>query len=135
MWTCEVVAGADLDVDEVAELYRASSLAERRPVEDRPRFAAMLRNANLVVVARAGDRLVGIARAVTDGAYATYLSDIAVDAAYQHRGIGRSLIVRTREEAPRAKIVLLSAPAAVGYYPHVGFRRHDSAWVLDALTP
>ena len=135
MWTCEVVAGAGLDVDEVAALYRASTLAERRPVADRPRFTMMLRNANLVVVARDGDRLVGIVRAMTDGAYATYLSDIAVDVAYQHRGIGRVLIARTRREAPRAKIVLLSAPAAVGYYPHVGFTRHDSAWVLDALAP
>lgn len=135
MWTCEVVPGADLDVDEVAALYRASTLAERRPVRDRARFAEMLRNANLVVVARVDGRLVGIARSVTDGAYATYLSDIAVDVEFQSRGIGRDLIARAREAAPRAKIVLLSAPAAAGYYPHVGFTRHDSAWVMNPLAP
>jgi predicted N-acetyltransferase YhbS len=135
MWTCEIVGGADLDVDEVAALYRASTLAERRPVADTARFHDMVRNANLIVVARINDRLVGIARSITDGAYATYLSDLAVDVEFQHRGIGRDLIAKTREAAPRAKLVLLSAPTAADYYPHVGFRQHNSAWVMDALTP
>ena len=134
MWKCETVAGADLDVAEVAALYRASTLAERRPVADAGRFADMVRNANLVVVARIDDRLVGVARSVTDSAYVTYLSDLAVDVEFQNRGIGRDLIARTREAAPRAKIVLLSAPAAAEYYPHLGFTRHNSAWVLDPLA-
>lgn len=131
MWKCEVVQGADLDVAEVASLYRASTLAERRPVEDSERFRDMVRNANLIVVARIDDRLVGIARSITDGAYVTYLSDLAVDLEFQHRGIGRELIAKTHEAAPRAKIVLLSAPAAVDYYPHIGFSQHNSAWVMD----
>ncbi|MER6360122.1 GNAT family N-acetyltransferase [Kitasatospora sp. NPDC001527] len=130
MWTCEVVVGAELDIEEVAELYRASTLADRRPVGDRERFAAMLRGANLVVVARSEGRLIGIARSVTDHVYATYLSDLAVDQAFQRRGVGRDLIRATKEAAPQANIILLAAPAAVGYYPHIGFTRHDSAWVM-----
>jgi len=135
MWKCEIVHGPDLDVEEVVALYRASTLAERRPVDETERFADMVRQANLVVVARVDDRLIGIARSITDGSYVTYLSDIAVDVEFQRRGVGRDLIDKTREAAPRAKIVLLSAPAAVDYYPHIGFTRHESAWVLGALTP
>ena len=135
MWTCEVVDGPGLDVEEVAALYRASTLAERRPVEDTERFATMLAMANLVVTARVGERLVGIARSLTDGAYTTYLSDLAVDLEFQRQGIGLDLIRVTREAAPRAKIVLLSAPAATAYYPRVGFTRHESAWVLAPLVP
>lgn len=134
MWTCEVVDGPGLDVAEVAALYRASGLAERRPVEDTDRFAVMLRRANLVVTARDGGRLIGISRSLTDGAYTTYLADLAVDRAYQRRGVGRDLIRVTREAAPQAKIVLLSAPAAVDYYPRLGFTRHESAWVLGPLA-
>ncbi|MFD3555129.1 GNAT family N-acetyltransferase [Streptomyces goshikiensis] len=131
MWTCEQVVGADLDVDEVLGLYRASTLAERRPVADAERFARMLAGANLVVVARDEDgRLIGISRAISDGAYATYLSDLAVDAAHQGRGVGRDLVRATREAAPQASLILLAAPAAVDYYPHIGFTRHDSAWTL-----
>ena len=41
--------GNELDLDQVIDLYRASTLGERRPIEDRKRFAAMVKNANLVI--------------------------------------------------------------------------------------
>ncbi|MFM9558831.1 GNAT family N-acetyltransferase [Streptomyces caniscabiei] len=131
-WTIERVEGAALDLDEVLEVYRSSGLGERRPADDRERMAAMVRNANLVLVARESDgTLVGIARSVSDFSYVTYLSDIAVSGTHQRSGIGRALIDATRKEAPTAKIVLLSAPAATEYYPHLGFTAHNSAWVLN----
>ncbi|MFF0018032.1 GNAT family N-acetyltransferase [Streptomyces sp. NPDC005374] len=127
----ERVDGAGLDIDEVLSVYRSSGLGARRPIGDRERFAAMLRNANLVVVCRVDGELAGIARCVSDFSYTTYLSDIAVSDRCQRSGIGRALIDAVRQEAPTAKIVLLSAPAATDYYPHIGFTRHDSAWVLN----
>jgi ribosomal protein S18 acetylase RimI-like enzyme len=130
-WKIERVDGALLDVDEVLSVYRESTLAERRPVGDRERFEAMVRNANLVLVCRIDGRMVGIARSVSDFAYVTYLSDIAVSRDCQRRGIGRALIEATMREAPGAKIVLLSAPAAAEYYPHIGFTQHNSAWVRN----
>lgn len=131
-WTIERVEGAALDLDEVLEVYRSSGLGERRPADDRERMAAMVRNANLVLIARESDgTLVGIARSVSDFSYVTYLSDIAVSGTHQRSGIGRALIDATRKEAPTAKIVLLSAPAATEYYPHIGFTAHNSAWVLN----
>lgn len=130
-WKIERVDGAGLDVSEVRAVYDSSGLGERRPVADEERFTAMVRNANLVVTCRVGDELVGIARSVSDFSYATYLSDIAVVREHQRSGIGRALIDATRQEAPLAKIVLLSAPAAVDYYPHIGFTQHGSAWVLN----
>jgi predicted N-acetyltransferase YhbS len=124
--------GSDLDLDAVIELYRASTLGERRPVDDRARMAAMLRHSNLVLTAWDGDQLVGIARSLTDHSFVTYLSDLAVRASHQRRGIGRELIRRTREAAGSVQIVLLSAPKAVDYYPRLGFEQHPSAWVLNA---
>jgi GNAT superfamily N-acetyltransferase len=124
--------GNDLDLDAVIDLYVASTLGERRPVDDRSRMADMLANANLVITAWDEDLLVGISRALSDFAYATYLSDLAVRLSHQRQGIGRELIRRTREAAPRASLILLAAPAAVDYYPHVGFERHPSAWILRA---
>ncbi|AWZ10529.1 N-acetyltransferase [Streptomyces sp. ICC1] len=132
MWTCEQVTGAALDVQEVLALYRASTLAERRPVDDVERFTKMLAGANPVVTARTADgRLIGISRSLTDGAYSTYLGDLAVDREFQGKGIGRDLIRTTQAAAPQAKVILLSAPAEVDYYPHTGFTRHECAWVLD----
>ncbi|SMD25728.1 GNAT family N-acetyltransferase [Kibdelosporangium aridum] len=123
--------GIDMDMREVLEVYRSSGLGERRPIADTERMAEMVRNANLVVTCRIDGKLVGIARSISDFSYVTYLSDIAVSLEHQRSGIGRALIDATRKEAPQAKIVLLSAPAATDYYPHIGFTRHNSAWVLN----
>ena len=96
----------------------------------------MLRNADLMVTAWEKGRLVGVARSVTDFSYCCYLSDLAVDRAFQRTGIGRELIHRTKDRlGPRCMLILLSAPAATDYYPHLGFTRHDSAWVLHPGDP
>jgi predicted N-acetyltransferase YhbS len=130
-WKTERVNGADLDMREVLAVYESSGLGERRPIADTERFADMIRNANLIIVCRHDGELVGIARSISDFSYVTYLSDIAVTRRLQRAGMGRALIDATRAQAPRAKIVLLSAPAATAYYPHIGFSAHSSAWVLN----
>lgn len=130
-WTVERVDGGALDLDQVLAVYRSSGLGDRRPVEDRNRMRTMLQNANLVVVCRLADQLIGIARSVSDFSYVTYLSDIAVSGPHQRSGIGQALVRQTQREAPAAKVVLLSAPAASPYYPRIGFTQHPSAWVLD----
>jgi predicted N-acetyltransferase YhbS len=122
--------GNELDPDVVIELYRASTLGERRPVDDRERMAQMLRNTNLVVTAWDGGQLVGIARSLTDFSYATYLSDLAVRLSHQKRGIGRELIRQTQTLGGKANVILLSAPKAEDYYPRIGFTHHPQAWLL-----
>ncbi len=118
-----------LTVEEFREVLVESTLGERRPV-DRPEvLARMLHHANLIVVAREGGRLVGVARSLTDFAYCCYLSDLAVARSHQRLGIGRDLIEATLVELePDARVILLAAPAAVDYYAKVGFDRHPSAW-------
>ncbi|HEY0233356.1 MAG TPA: GNAT family N-acetyltransferase [Dokdonella sp.] len=117
-------------LEQARELYRASTLAERRPVDDDARFAAMLANANLTVTAWDAELLVGIARSITDFSYATYLSDLAVRVSHQRRGIGQELMRLTQSAAAQATLILLAAPAAERYYPHVGFTHHPQAWLL-----
>jgi predicted N-acetyltransferase YhbS len=128
--------GNDLDLDQVIELYNASTLGERRPVDDRQVMSDMLRHANLVVTAWDGNLLVGIARTLTDFSYVGYLSDLAVKASHQRQGIGIQLVQKTREKmGPKSMLVLLAAPKAVEYYPKIGFTRHNSAWTINAQAP
>ena len=47
------------DLDAFIDLYLASTLGDRRPIDDRERMAAMLKNANLVITAWDGSLLVG----------------------------------------------------------------------------
>jgi len=122
---------SDLGAAEFVDVLVRSTLSERRPVGDPDRIARMLSNASLVLTARATEGLlIGVSRAITDYSYCTYLSDLAVDVAYQRRGIGRELIRRTHEAAGlETSLVLLSAPNAETYYPHVGMLQHKSCWV------
>ncbi len=122
--------GNDLDLDAVIDLYIDSTIGERRPVGERERMRAMLEQADLVVTAWDGDLMVGISRSVTDWVYCTYLSDLAVRLDYQHQGIGKELVRRTRQETPQATVILLAAPKAVDYYPRIGMTQHNSAWIL-----
>jgi predicted N-acetyltransferase YhbS len=128
--------GNALDLEAVTELYRASTLGARRPIDDPAIMASMLTHANLVVSAWDGADLVGISRTLTDFLYVGYLADLAVRDTHQRRGIGTALIARTRAEmGPRSHLVLLAAPQAVDYYPRLGFTGHPSAWMLRAADP
>ena len=119
-----------LTAAEFVDVLRRSTLAERRPIDDPARMDAMLRNADIIMTARCDGLLVGVARAVSDFSFCTYLSDLAVDENFQRRGIGRELIRRTQEAAGmNAKLLLIAAPKAVDYYPHIGMTRHDSCWL------
>ncbi|HEV2392079.1 MAG TPA: GNAT family N-acetyltransferase [Verrucomicrobiae bacterium] len=131
--TIHYSASRKITEPEFVDLLTRSRLAERRPVGDANAIAAMLRHANLLCSAWEGEKLVGVARSLTDFEYCCYLSDLAVDEAYQRRGIGRQLIALTKSRlSDKAKIILLAAPKAEGYYPRIGFNGHGSAWVLEA---
>jgi len=125
----------NLKVDEFIDVLRRSTLAERRPVDDRPTIAQMLQHADLIVTARRDGLLVGVSRALTDFSFCTYLSCLAVDEAFQGRGIGKELIRRTHEAAGLCTtLILLAAPKAETYYPHVGMQRHHSCWTIPRAS-
>jgi ribosomal protein S18 acetylase RimI-like enzyme len=124
----------DISADEFADILKRSTLGERRPADDMARLQGMISHADVIVTARNADGfIVGISRAISDFHYSTYLSDIAVDTVYQRQGIGRQLIRKTHEFAGlKTTLILLSAPDARSYYPHIGMTAHDSCWIVPA---
>lgn len=125
-----------INSDEFIDLLRRSTLGQRRPIDDPGCIRAMLDHADLLCTAWDGPKLIGLARSVTDFAYCCYLSDLAVDAGYQRRGIGVELIRRTQARLhPEAKLILLAAPKARGYYPGIGMEQHPSAWIAPSRPP
>lgn len=114
---------------QLAEVFRRSGI--RRPVDDLERIQRMVDNANLIATAWDGERLVGVARAITDFSYCCYLSDLAVDREYQKNGIGRNLITQIQDVlGEEASVVLLAAPNAIDYYPRIGFNKADNAFLI-----
>jgi len=121
----------DIGPDEFIDLLVRSTLAERRPVDEPESIRGMLEHAEVIITARIARRLVGISRAITDFSFCTYLSDLAVDQELQRRGIGKELIRLTHEAAGlNTTLILLSAPLARTYYPHIGMQPHDSCWII-----
>lgn len=122
---------ATITAEQAIDLYKRSTLGERRPIHNVQTFEVMLKNANLTVTAWDVDILVGISRSLTDFAYVTYLADLAVDQQYQRSGISKQLIEETKSRlGPECMIVLLAAPKANEYYEHIGFEHHPRAWTL-----
>jgi predicted N-acetyltransferase YhbS len=120
-----------LSANEFIDVLVRSTLSERRPVSDGPRMEQMLRHADVIVTARVNGQLVGVSRALTDFCYATYLADLAVDQQFQGQGIGRELIRQTHRAAGlNTLLILLAAPNARTYYPHIGMQPHDSCWTI-----
>lgn len=119
----------EISPEQLAEVFRHSGI--RRPVDDLPRLAAMLKHANVLITAWHGEQLVGVARALSDLSYCCYLSDLAVDARYQKQGIGGNLIDRVRTAiGDKSMLLLLAAPEAMAYYPKVGFEPVANAWII-----
>ncbi|MFJ7439576.1 GNAT family N-acetyltransferase [Methylorubrum thiocyanatum] len=122
----------DLDAEAFQGILVESGLAPRRPAEYLERLDRILRASDLIVTARLGGRLVGVARTLTDFAFCAYLSDLAVARDCQGRGIGRRLITETRAAAgPETSLLLTAAPGVEGYYEAIGMARVPHAFRTD----
>lgn len=113
----------------IVDVYESAGL--NRPTKDQSRIAGMYVHSNLIVTAWDEEKLVGIARSLTDFCYSCYLSDLAVRKEYQKQGIGKKLISVTKEKiGERTMLLLLSAPTAMEYYPKVGFEKVNNGFII-----
>lgn len=117
------------------DLLKRSTLDQRRPVNDPEKIRKMLQYGNVLVTAWDEQKLVGVSRALSDFSFCTYLSDLAVDEAYQHKGIGKELVRLTHETAGlETTLILLAAPAAVNYYPKIGMEQFQHCFLIKRKT-
>lgn len=123
-----------ISVQDLIDILKKSTLGLRRPLADLEAMESMLAHANYYIGAYENGQLVGLARAMTDFVYTTYLADLAVDEKYQHQGIGKELIKMLKINIPRAKLILLAAPAAEAYYPKIGMQNHPHCYYIDDVA-
>jgi predicted N-acetyltransferase YhbS len=118
------------NTDQIIDLYASSGL--NRPIYDKERIAEMYKHSNLVITAWDGEQLVGIARSLTDFCFCCYLSDLAVKEEYKHQGIGKKLVELTKEKiSDKSMLLLLSAPAAMDYYPKIGMDKVENGFIIN----
>ena len=80
--------------------------------------AALARTSN--IGAWDGDTLVGAVRVLSDGHFFSTVPEILVLLTYQLRGIGRALMQRALEVAPRGKLFFGAQPQSVGFCERLG---------------
>ena len=121
-----------LTPSQFTDLLKRSTLDQRRPVNDPKRIEQMLRHGNILITAWSGELLVGVSRALSDFSFCCYLSDLAVDEAFQHKGIGKKLIEETHAVSGLdTMLILLAAPAAINYYPKIGMNKFEHCFIIN----
>jgi ribosomal protein S18 acetylase RimI-like enzyme len=116
--------------EDLSRVFKASGI--KRPSDDLPRLQRMIENADINITAWDNEKLVGIARAITDYSYCCYLSDLAVDKEYQNKGIGKKLVQLLQEQiGEEVALLLLSSPTAMDYYPHIGFEKIENGFRIS----
>lgn len=112
----------------IAKLYAAAPL--RRPIHDLPRIEKMYAGSNVILTAWDGERLVGILRGFTDGAYDGFVCDLAVHPEVQKAGVGKRLLEGAHAIDAGIQWVLLASPLAKDYYAHLGWKHIEACWEL-----
>ncbi|WP_245805857.1 GNAT family N-acetyltransferase [Bacillus alkalicellulosilyticus] len=120
---------ASITAEQLSSVFKASGI--KRPSDDLERLESMIHHANILITAWDSDKLIGVARAITDYSYCCYLSDLAVRLDYQSQGIGRELVQRVQETiGEEVALILLSSPTAMQYYPKLGFEKIDNGFKI-----
>ena len=114
----------------IATLYRRAPLL--RQTDSAERIERAFRNSSLVLSLWDGDRLVGLARVLTDGVGVAYLCDLAVEPDLQGSGVGKRLVDEVLARVEGAELVLRDSSLSKGFYDRLGFEAVGNAWARRA---
>ena len=119
--TYELVTAAP--VQAIVDLYEAGGWWKESDAA-RAAIPAMIRGSYAFLVARLDGRIVGMGRAISDGASDAYIQDVVVLREHRGRGVGRELVKRLAEHCRENKIAwigLIAEPGTKGFYESLGF--------------
>lgn len=114
----------------IATLYRRAPLLRKTDNPDALRRS--FEQSSLVLSLWEADRLVGLARVLTDGVQMSYLCDLAVEPDLQGAGVGKRLVDEVLERCKGTELVLRDSNLSSGFYDRLGFQPVDNAWVRKA---
>lgn len=106
------------------EFLTRTNLGSQYPKERfAERIAKLVKNVSISLVARDGEKIVGVIFGMTDFAYWLYLTDLGVDREYEGKGIGKTLIKKSHEIAGGEKdiaVFLIANDNVIPYYKKLG---------------
>jgi aralkylamine N-acetyltransferase len=106
-----------VDWQDLVQLFKAASLGGRAGDKVRRAFE----NSAVVCFAKDGERLVGAARALSDGEYHATIYDVVVHPDYQRQGVGSRLMSELLARLPVWRVLLVADGEAKRFYQRLGF--------------
>ncbi len=108
--------------------------ASDRSLED---LQTAIDHSDPIVTAWDGDRLIGFARATSDGVYRATIWDVVVNPNYQGAGIGRTLVqtLITHPRLSRVERTYLMTTNQQKFYERIGFEENQSTTMVLHSQP
>ena len=108
-----------IDWNQVADILKSVGMAYYSPEKHQKAFAASY----CTVFLFDNEKLIGLGRAISDGAYQAAVYDCAVLEEYQRQGLGRLMMEHILSRLPGCNVILYAAPGREGFYQKLGFRK------------
>jgi len=117
----------NFDWPALSALYRAAPLGDKDPAVLKTAFS----NSMFRCFVYADGKLVGVGRALADGADCSYICDIAVLPSHQGTGLGKQIVAKLVDRSRgHKKIILYSVPGREPFYRKFGFKRMATAMAI-----
>lgn len=119
-----------LDFEPLLDLFRVAAFwARDRHLDD---LKLAIANSRPVVSAKDGDRLIGFARATSDGVYRATIWDVVIHPDYQGAGLGRKLVetVLMHPHVNLAERVYLMTTHQQKFYERIGFQENATTTLV-----
>ena len=119
-----------IDLVQLQKLYQNTTFwAKNRTIED---IKIAISNSNPVVSAWNNEKLIGCARATSDGIYRATIWDVVIHQDYQGFGLGRKLVetVITHPLLNRVERVYLTTTHQQKFYEKIGFKENSTTTMV-----
>ncbi|MEA5572376.1 GNAT family N-acetyltransferase [Calothrix sp. UHCC 0171] len=121
---------SDIDIIQLQELFDVAAFwAKERSVED---LEIAIANSEPVVTIKDGERLIGFARATSDGIYRATIWDVVIHPDYQGSGLGSKLVetVLSHPRMHRVERTYLMTTHQQRFYEKIGFQANSTTTMV-----
>ncbi len=132
-----VTAPTTGQIQQIAGLYRAAGWWEEAPVH-LGKVGRIITGSHCFMVASRSDEIIGMGRALSDGASDAYIQDVTVIQAFQNRGIGTRIVTAITERLRGDGLDWIGLVAEKGsheFYRHMGFKQMPGAVPMLMISP
>lgn len=130
-----LVGSSQVDLQQLQALFQTVAFwARERKIED---LEIAIANSEPVVSVWDSDRLIGFARATSDGIYRANIWDVVIHPDYQGTGLGHKLVqtVLSHPRMCRVERIYLMTTYQQSFYERIGFQRNASTTMVLENQP